>query len=67
MRPLTPWQMIGLGGALEVVGVALPFLMVLGALPSTWLLNLTAFAASLSGLFIGSLGVTMYVRLHRKR
>ncbi len=67
MRPLSPWRLIGIAGALEVVGVVLPMLMVVGVLPSTWLLNISAFASSLTGLFIGSLGVTMYVQIHKKR
>ena len=65
MRPISPWRLIGVGGVLEVVGVALPMLMVVGVLPSTWLLNGVAFLAGISGLFLGYLGVLMLVRIHR--
>ena len=67
MRPLSPWRLIGVGGVLEVVGVALPMLMVVGVLPSTWLLNGVAFLSGVSGLFLGYLGVTIMVRVRRSR
>ncbi len=67
MRPISPWRLIGVGAVLEVVGVALPLLMVVGVLPSTWVLNGLAFLSGVIGLFLGYLGVTLMVRLHRGR
>ncbi len=67
MRPISPWRLIGVGGVLEVVGVALPMLMVVDVLPSTWLLNGVAFLAGISGLFLGYLGVLMLVQARRHR
>ena len=67
LRDLSPWHLIGVGAALEVVGVVLPWLMILHILPSTWGWNGLAFLSGVTGLFLGYVGVTMYVRLHRPR
>ncbi len=67
MRPISPWRLIGVAAVLEVIGVILPMLMVIGKLPSTWLLNTLAFLSSVIGLFIGSIGISMYVRIHRRQ
>ncbi len=57
--------LIGLGGGLVVLGAVLPFLMVLRILPSTFFLAFLSYAASVSGLFLGLLGISIYVRIHR--
>jgi len=66
-RPPSPWRLIGLAAGLETVGVLLPWLMVSGVLQSTWAWNILAFLSSVSGLFIGSIGMVMYVQMRRAR
>ena len=53
------------GGILLVVGVVVPFLMVIRVLSSTFVLNFLSFGISVTGLVLGLLGVFSYVRLHR--
>ncbi len=57
--------LIGVGGVLVFLGALLPFLMVMRLLPSTFFLNFFSYAASVSGLFLGLLGIAIYVRIHR--
>ncbi len=58
-----PWQrLLGVGGALLIVGIALPLAMVIGLLPSTYGLNFLAYGASIAGLFIGTYGVNQMIR-----
>ena len=66
-QSVSPWRLIGLAAGLEVVGMLLPWLMVLGVLKSTWAWNILAFLSSVSGLFIGSIGMAMYVQARRPR
>ena len=54
------------GLALLVIGVLLPFLMVMGILESTFLLALISYTASVAGLIIGVVGTAMYVRERRR-
>ncbi len=63
---MPPWSMILLGFILSLLGVALPFLMVIDVLPSTFFLNFFSFTVSLLGLFLGIIGASQYVRQHRK-
>jgi hypothetical protein len=58
--------MILCGFALSVLGIALPFLMVVSLMPSTFLLNFLSFTASMTGLMLGIAGAALYVRGHRK-
>jgi hypothetical protein len=51
-----------LGFILVVIGVALPFMMVIQVIESTFFLNFFAFTASLVGMFLGVIGVAYYVR-----
>jgi hypothetical protein len=55
-----------IGFALVLLGVVLPFLMVLKVLPSTFTLNFLAYAASVAGLFLGIIGAAMYVSFNKK-
>ena len=63
MRPAT---MILVGLGLSVLGVALPLMMLIHVLASTFFLNFLAFGASMSGLILGISGAAHYVRAHRK-
>lgn len=45
-----------------LTGTVLPFLMVIRLLPSTFFLNFFSYGISVVGLFIGVIGVSLYVR-----
>jgi hypothetical protein len=45
-----------------LLGVALPFLMVIQVLESTFFLNFLAWGASVAGLAFGTIGFAMYSR-----
>jgi len=62
---LSPWKIIGIGFVLVLLGFVLPFLMMVRLIPSTLLLNLLAYGASVTGLFLGLIGAAMYVRIRR--
>lgn len=64
---LSPLKIILIGFALVVLGVVLPFLMVLHILESTFFLNFFSYSASLVGLFLGLIGSAYYVRLNKKK
>lgn len=51
---------------LMILGVVLPFLMVIHVLESTLPLNFFSFIASVSGLIFGIVGVAYYARQRRK-
>jgi len=63
MRPL---QLLLLGFLLSLLGVILPFLMVIHILTSTFFLNFFSFFAQLTGLLLGIIGAARYVRERRK-
>jgi len=63
---LSPLKIILIGFALVVLGVVLPFLMVLHILESTFFLNYFSYTASLAGLILGIIGSALYVRLKKK-
>jgi hypothetical protein len=48
-----------------LLGVVLPFLMVLRILEPSFLLSFIAFAASVGGMFLGSFGAFSYARIKR--
>jgi hypothetical protein len=60
-------RLIVVGFILVVIGAVLPFLIVLRVLPSTFLLNILAYAASTIGIFLGVIGVAMYVGESRRK
>lgn len=55
------------GGILVLVGVILPFLMVLKIIPSTYALNFISYIASFVGLMAGIIGSALYVSNRRKK
>ncbi|NOX64089.1 MAG: hypothetical protein GXP42_19455 [Chloroflexi bacterium] len=68
MRGSLPiWTKLWLvGGVLVFLGAVIPFLIVLGYLPSgLWLLG-GAMLASIIGVFLGYYAMTVYVRVHRR-
>jgi len=64
---MRPWQLILLGFILSVMGVIFPFLMVIQFLPSTFFLNFFSYTASITGLFLGIIGASLYVKENRKK
>ena len=63
---MRPWTMILAGLVLSLLGVALPLLMVMQILQSTYALNFASFTASVLGLMLGITGAARYVGGHRK-
>lgn len=55
-------HLILIGGTLALMGVVLPLLMVIKVLPSTFFLSFLSHGASVSGLFLGIIGVAWHVR-----
>ena len=64
---MRPWQLILLGFILSMMGVIVPFLMVIQILPSTFFLNFFSYTASMIGLFLGIIGASRYVKENRKK
>jgi heme/copper-type cytochrome/quinol oxidase subunit 4 len=67
MRISSPVKMILLGLFLSIMGVVLPFLMVMKILTSSFTLNFLSYAAMVAGLFLGITGAAMYVRLNKTK
>lgn len=63
---MQPWKLILIGLLLSLMGVALPFLMVICVIPSTFFLNFFSYVASLTGLLLGIIGASRYVQENRK-
>jgi hypothetical protein len=61
-----PGSIILIGFLLVLLGAALPWLMVLKVISSTFALNFLAAGASVAGLVLGIIGVAYYVRLRRR-
>jgi hypothetical protein len=54
-----------IGFVLVLLGAVLPFLMVLQVLKSTFFLNFLSYGATVSGILLGVIASTQYVREHR--
>ena len=54
-------RLLVVGALLLIAGAVLPFLMIIGILQSSFLLNFAAYGASIVGLFVGMIGIAMYV------
>lgn len=65
---MTPNRLLIIGLLLVLFGAVMPFLIVLGIVPSTFTLNFLSFAASVAGVFLGILGSAMVAgRRHRNK
>jgi hypothetical protein len=53
-----PLKLVAIGFGLLIIGVVLPFLMVVELVESTLFLNFLAVASSIAGLTTGFLGIT---------
>ena len=58
----SPRFLVCLGVLLMLLGIALPFLMVIQILQSTFLLNFVAWGISVAGLALGTIGVALYTK-----
>jgi hypothetical protein len=63
----SPVTIILIGLFLVILGVALPFLMVLHVIESTFFLNFFSYGASLVGLFLGLIGSARIVSSRRNK
>ena len=63
---IPPWGLILIGFLLVLTGMVLPFLMVIKLVPSTFFLNFFSYGASFTGLVLGVIGASLYVRGSRK-
>ncbi len=57
-----PFRLIIIAFVLLIIGLVLPFLMVLGLVESTLLLCFLAYGSSTTGLILGFVGMTQYMR-----
>jgi len=62
-----PWKMILVGGAMMIVSIILPFLMVMQILRSTFFLNFLAYGLSVAGILIGFVGMVNLVKIRRAK
>ena len=62
MKYLRPKTTILIGFLLVLLGAVIPWLIILRVIPSTFFLNFFAYAVSISGLFLGIIGVAFYTR-----
>jgi len=60
-------RLIVIGFFLVLAGAVLPFLIVIGLLESTFLLNFIAFFASTAGIFLGVIGTATYVGIKKRQ
>jgi hypothetical protein len=58
----SPRFLLSLGVILLLLGIALPFLMVINLLGSTFFLNFFSWGASVAGLALGTIGFAMWSR-----
>jgi hypothetical protein len=61
----SPRFLLGLGVFLMVLGIVLPFLMVVKVLESTFFLNFFSWGASVAGLALGTIGFALWSRSRR--
>lgn len=61
----SPLFLLSLGILLMLLGIVLPFLMVIKALESTFFLNFFAWGASVAGLSLGTIGFALWSRNRR--
>ena len=62
----SPRFLIGLGLFLMLLGIILPFLMVIHMLESTFFLNFFSWGASVAGLLLGTMGFAMSTRMRKE-
>ena len=65
MNRLSPCFLLRLGVFLMILGIILPFLMVIHMLESTFFLNFFAWGASITGLSLGTIGFALSGRIKK--
>jgi hypothetical protein len=65
MNSLSPRFLLSLGVILMLLGIVLPFLMVIRVLESTFFLNFFSWGASVAGLSFGTIGFALSNRIKR--
>ena len=60
-----PRFLLSLGLILLFTGWIIPLLMIMHIIPSTFFLNFGAWGASVSGLFLGFIGVATWTKLRK--
>ena len=61
----SPRLLLGLGIFLMLLGIVIPFLMVIQVLESTFFLNFFSWASSVAGLALGTIGFATWSRNRR--
>ncbi|NOT03600.1 MAG: hypothetical protein HOP27_03260 [Anaerolineales bacterium] len=61
----SPRFLLGLGLFLMLLGIILPFLMVIHVLESTFFLNFFSWAGSVIGLALGMIGVSLTTKRNK--
>jgi hypothetical protein len=61
-----PRFLLSLGLFLMLLGVILPFLMVIKVVESTFFLNFFSWGASVAGLSFGTIGFALYERVRKR-
>lgn len=61
----SPRFLLSLGVILMILGIVLPFLMVIRVLESTFFLNFFSWGASVAGLSFGTIGFALSNRIKR--
>jgi hypothetical protein len=61
----SPRFLLGISIVLMLLGIVLPFLMVIHVLASTFFLNFFSWGASVAGLAFGTIGFATYTREKR--
>ena len=62
----SPRLLLGLGLLLMILGVVIPFLILIHVVESTFFLNFFSWGASVGGLFLGIIGVATWVRKRKE-
>ena len=62
----SPRLLLVLGMTLMLLGIVLPFLMIIKMLESTFMLNFFSWGASVAGLAFGTIGFAMYSKGRRE-
>ena len=61
-----PRLLLSLGLVLMITGWIIPLLIVMRVIPSTFFLNFISWGASISGLFLGFIGVATWTKMRKE-
>jgi type IV secretory pathway TrbL component len=67
MTKIQPNKLLIVAFVLLLIGVVLPFLMVIKIIENSFLISFISYASSISGMVIGTIGVMMLSAGRRKR